>query len=99
MPLLKLVILQRKIEFMFFCGWNLSINKRRGRSNILIQDSCFPTTVFSEIKGFKRVVQPKLLRLILKKRFGSLELSKQNYRKGFLDCSFVAPTTETKKKW
>ena len=69
---------------MSFCGLSLSVKKRRGRSDILIQDSCFPTMVFSEIKGFKCVVQPTF-ETHLKKRFGSLELSKQNCRKGFLD--------------
>lgn len=82
---------------MSFCGLNLSVKKRGGRSDILIPDSCFPTVVFSEIKGFKCVVQPTF-ETHLKKRFGSLEPSKQNYRKGLLDCSFVAVTAETKKK-
>lgn len=67
---------------MFLCGLSLSINKRANRCHVLIQDSCFLTMVFSEIKGFKCVVQPTF-ETHLKLSFGSLELRKQNRRKGF----------------
>ena len=82
---------------MSFCGLNLSVKKRGGRSDILIRDSCFPTMVFSEVKGFKCVVRPTF-ETRLKKRFGSLELSRQNCRKGFFFLDLLICSCDSRDK-